>query len=69
MRRLCKTVLLSNSCIFTSSKSSNMVNMLRFRSRSSFDLEQNPWFCKAFYEINTKLFLSVSLTQIIHKKI
>ncbi|HKJ31670.1 MAG TPA: hypothetical protein VKA34_07575 [Balneolales bacterium] len=22
--------------------------MLRFRSRSSFDLEQNPGFCKAF---------------------
>ncbi|HKJ30772.1 MAG TPA: hypothetical protein VKA34_03040 [Balneolales bacterium] len=22
--------------------------MLRFRSRSGFDIEQNPWFCKAF---------------------
>ncbi|HKJ30448.1 MAG TPA: hypothetical protein VKA34_01415 [Balneolales bacterium] len=24
--------------------------MLRFRSRSSFNLEQNPWFCIAFQE-------------------
>ncbi|HKJ32052.1 MAG TPA: hypothetical protein VKA34_09500 [Balneolales bacterium] len=25
--------------------------MLRFRSRSGFDIEQNSWFCKAFYDI------------------
>jgi len=50
MRSLCKTVLLPNICIFATSKSSNIVNMLRFRSRSGFVLEQNPWFCKAFYE-------------------
>ncbi|HKJ33872.1 MAG TPA: hypothetical protein VKA34_18725 [Balneolales bacterium] len=25
-----------------------MANKLWFRSRSGFDIEQNPWFCKAF---------------------
>jgi len=29
-----------------------MVNMSRFRSQSGFDIEQNPWFCIAFFDIN-----------------
>ncbi|HKI46208.1 MAG TPA: hypothetical protein VKA08_12830, partial [Balneolales bacterium] len=28
----------------------NAFGMLRFRSGSGFDLEQNPWFFKAFYD-------------------
>ncbi len=33
-----------------------MGNMLRFQSRSGFYLEQNPWFCKAFYLCKLTLF-------------
>ncbi|MEX0769336.1 MAG: hypothetical protein WD035_01300, partial [Balneolaceae bacterium] len=45
------SVVLPNLSIFANSKSSFMPNKLRFRIRSGFDIEQNPWFFKALLYI------------------
>ncbi|HKJ30286.1 MAG TPA: hypothetical protein VKA34_00595 [Balneolales bacterium] len=41
---------------------------LRFRSRSGFDIEQNSWFCKAFFNKNVYYQNNIKVIRMIKDK-